>query len=173
MLYLDLGLNNEDFLSDKEKESTSLIRKIKVFFRKYIFRIFEYEISGRSILVLSKLDKSLYKKLKKEFDLDVTKTVCISDELLVNDEFIDFLNKQNIKILDGKWLLKFLCLDIINYIVFNKTVITDRQESQFPRHPKNILSASKKPITGISCGQVRLTVPTRSFPAKNSTFPKT
>ena len=41
MLYLDLGINNEDFLTEKEKNSTSFIRKIKVFVRKHIFQIFD------------------------------------------------------------------------------------------------------------------------------------
>ena len=128
MLYLDLGINNEDFLTEKEKKSTSFIRKIKVFIRKHIIRIFEYEISGRTVLVLSKLNKTLYKKLKREFDLDVTKTVCISDELLLNEEFKSFLINQNIKILDGKWLFKYLCLDIIKYIAFNKNEKIEEQE---------------------------------------------
>ena len=128
MLYLDLGINNEDFLTEKEKNSTSFIRKIKIFIRKHIIRIFEYEISGRTILVLSKLNKTLYKKLKREFDLDVTKTVCISDELLLNEEFKSFLLEQNIKILDGKWLFKYLCVDIIKYISFNKNEKIEEQE---------------------------------------------
>lgn len=128
MLYLDLGINNEDFLTEKEKNSTSFIRKIKVFVRKHIFQIFEYEISGRTVLVLSKLNKTLYKKLKREFDLDVTKTVCISDELLLNEEFKSFLINQNIKILDGKWLFKYLCIEIIKYIAFNKNEKIEEQE---------------------------------------------
>ena len=128
MLYLDLGINNEEFLLEKEKNSTSFIRKIKIFIRKHILKIFEYEISGRTVLVLSKLNKRLYKKLKREFDLDVTKTVCISDELLLNDEFKCFLLEQNIKILDGKWLFKYLCVDIIKYIAFNKNEKIEEQE---------------------------------------------
>ena len=112
MLYLDLSLNDEDFLTDKEKKCTSFIRKIKVFIRKNIIKIFEYEISGRSVLVLSKINKSTYKKLKKEFLLDVTKNVCISDELLLNEEFKNFLKEQNLNILDGRWLFKYLSLKL-------------------------------------------------------------
>ena len=128
MLYLDLGINDDDFLTENEKDSTSIVRKIKIFIRKYITRIFEYEISGRTVLVLSKLNKRLYKKLKKEFDLDVTNCVCLSDELLLNEEFKLFINNQNIKILDGRWVFKYLCLDIIKYIVFYKNEKIEEQE---------------------------------------------
>lgn len=143
MLYLDLSLNDEDFLTDKEKKCTSFIRKIKVFIRKNIIKIFEYEISGRSVLVLSKINKSTYKKLKKEFLLDVTKNVCISDELLLNEEFKNFLKEQNLNILDGRWLFKYLSLNIIEYIVFNKNENIEEQEISILVNQNNIL------VTGI------------------------
>ena len=139
MLYLDLGLNNDDFLTEKEKNSTSLVRKLKVFVRKYITKIFEYEISGRSVLVLSNINKSVYKKLKKEFMLDVTKNVCISDELLLNEEFKKFLKEQNLNILDGRWLFKYLSLDIIKYIVFNKNEKIEEQEISILINQNNIV----------------------------------
>lgn len=139
MLYLDLGLNDEDFLEEHEKNSTSFIRKIKIFIRKHITKIFEYEISGRSVLVLSKINKSVYKKLKKEFMLDVTKNVCISDELLLNEEFKNFLKEQKLNILDGRWLFKYLSLNIIKYIVFFKSEKLEEQEISILVNQNNIL----------------------------------
>lgn len=128
MLYLDLALNDDDFLSEEEKKCTSLIRKIKIFVRKNITKIFDYEIDGKNVLVLAKINKSIYKKLKKIFLIDVTKNVCISDELYLNNEFREFLNGQRINLLDGRWLFKYLCLDIIKYIVLNKNEKIEEQE---------------------------------------------
>ena len=56
MLYLDLALNDDDFLTYQEKNSTSFIRKMKIFVRKHVIKIFDYEIDGKMILVLSKIN---------------------------------------------------------------------------------------------------------------------
>lgn len=128
MLYLDLALNNDDLLEENEKKDIKIIRKIKIFIRKHIIKIFDCEIDGKNVLVLSKINKSIYKKLKKIFLIDVTKNVCISDELYLNQEFKEFLKNEKINILDGKWLYKYLCLDIIKYIVDNKNEKMEEQE---------------------------------------------
>ena len=143
MLYLDLALNNDDFLSEEEKHCTSIVRKLKIFIRKHITKIFEYEVSGRTVFVLSKVNKTIYKKLKKIFLLDVTKNICISDELALKEDFRNFLKEQNLNILDGRWLFKYLSLNIIKYIVLNKNEKIEEQEISILVDKNDVL------ITGI------------------------
>lgn len=143
MLYLDLALNDDDFLTEQEKNSTSFIRKMKIFIRKHITKIFDYEIDGRTVLVLPKVNKSVCKKLKKIFLIDVTKNVCLSDELALKEDFKNFLVEQKINILEGRWLFKYLSLDIIKYIVSNKNEKIQEQEISILVNENNIL------ITGI------------------------
>lgn len=58
-----------------------------------------------------RIAKKLYKKNKKE---DIV--VALSKELENNEELNNQINEFGIKVLDGKWLFKFLICDTIEYI---------------------------------------------------------
>lgn len=59
---------------------------------------------------IKKITKKLDKQNKKEGVILV-----LSKQLFENDELIEKVLDQNIQILDGRWLLKFLILDILEY----------------------------------------------------------
>ena len=58
-----------------------------------------------------KIAKKIYKKMKKE-DIIVALSNNLKDNLILKDN----LSKYNIKVLNGRWLFKFLILDILEYV---------------------------------------------------------
>ena len=49
MLYVDLAINKEDMLSDRERKMPSIIRNLIYFFRKTIGQVLKYKINGKYI----------------------------------------------------------------------------------------------------------------------------
>lgn len=143
MLYLDLALNKYDLLEEEEKKQHKIIRKIKIFIRDKITKIFDYEIDGKTVLVLSKVNKNVLKKLSKIFMIDVTKTVCVSDELYLKEEFMDFLRENKINVLNGRWLFKYLSKELIEYILKNS------QEKIYEQEISILANESSMFINGI------------------------
>lgn len=64
---------------------------------------------------IKKIAKKLYKINKKE---DIV--VALSKELQKNEELNNKIEEYGIKVLDGKWLFKFLICDIIEYVSKNE-----------------------------------------------------
>ena len=60
---------------------------------------------------IKKIAKKTYKKARKE-----ECTVILSKAIEKNEELIDALLEYNLTILDGRWLLKLLLLDILEYL---------------------------------------------------------
>lgn len=53
--------------------------------------------------------------------------VILSEEIKQNNEFIKHLKDNNIKIFDGKWLFKYLIVDIVEYLK-NKVQLDEKSE---------------------------------------------
>lgn len=62
-----------------------------------------------------RIAKKLYKMNKKE---DIV--IALSNYLEKNEDLIKYIKKFNLKILNGRWLFKFLLLDILEYISRNQ-----------------------------------------------------
>jgi hypothetical protein len=116
MLYLDFAINNEDLLSDFEKRLPLFFQKAICFFKKTTGQVLKFNIQNKNVVVLSKINKRVLKKLDKIFRIDVTKTVVLSNTLMQREEFTEFLKERRIKILDGRWLFKFMILEVTDYI---------------------------------------------------------
>lgn len=128
MLYLDLALNKYDLLDEEEKKQCKVIRMIKIFIRDKITKIFDYEIDGKKVLVLANVNKKTLKRLNKIFMIDVTKTVCVSDELYLKYDFMEFLKENKINVLNGRWLFKYLAKEVIEYVLKNSQEKIQEQE---------------------------------------------
>ena len=108
MLYIDYGKFQEDFILEREEKFPSFCKKFLYFFRKLTGQVIEYELDGKKVILISKLNKRTFSKLKKIFKIDVTNSVCLCDYLMENQEFLDYINENNLNIFDGKWLFKYL-----------------------------------------------------------------
>ena len=76
-----------------------------------------------------KLSKRKIKKIAKKIDKTNRKeevVVAVSHELSYNKELIEEITSYNVKVLDGKWLFKFLLFDILKKVssAMNKSIET-------------------------------------------------
>ena len=128
MLYLDFAKNREDFILEKEEKLPNFIKNILYHFRKFAGQVIFYELDGKRVVLISKINKKTFKNLDKIFKIDVTKNVCVCDYLMENENFSDFLKSRNLKILDGKWLFKYLICDISEFICKKLEMIPENNE---------------------------------------------
>lgn len=68
------------------------------------------------------------RKLVKRLLLNETNNVVIDKELITCEKLINLLRANDIKIFDGKWLEKYLILDILEYIINKKQIIKAETE---------------------------------------------
>lgn len=128
MLYFDLANFKEELLSDKEQKMPKFIKNIIYNFRKITGQALKINIDGKNLIVLPNLTKRTLKKVDKILKIDVTKNVCISNELIIKEDFVKFLNLRNINIFDGRWLFKYLMLDSLEYVCEKSGVDPEYQE---------------------------------------------
>lgn len=102
----------------------------------YIEKMDKYKIIGRkiqlendNIKIYMDLEKGKNtRKLVKRLLLNETNNVVIDKELITCEKLINLLKSNDIKIFDGKWLEKYLILDILEYIINKKQIIKAETE---------------------------------------------
>ncbi|MCI8309170.1 MAG: hypothetical protein HFJ45_02950 [Clostridia bacterium] len=102
-------------------------------------QVLRYKISEKDVVVIGNINKYTLKKLDKIFKVDVIKNVCVCDELMRNQEFLDYLKNKKLKIVDGRWLFKFMFLDIVEYICKQTGKKLETQEISILVHENNLL----------------------------------
>ena len=102
----------------------------------YIEKMDKHKIIGRkiqlendNIKIYMDLEKGKNtRKLVKRLLLNETNNVVIDKELITCEKLINLLKSNDIKIFDGKWLEKYLILDILEYIINKKQIIKAETE---------------------------------------------
>ena len=102
----------------------------------YIEKMDKHKIIGRkiqlendNIKIYMDLEKEKNtRKLVKRLLLNETNNVVIDKELITCEKLINVLKSNDIKIFDGKWLEKYLILDILEYIINKKQIIKAETE---------------------------------------------
>lgn len=128
MLYFDLAIYKEDLLKENEKNLPSFIKNIIYNFRKLTGQALNLKISNKNLIILPKINKRVLKRIDKILRVDVTKNVCISEELKLKENFVNFLNERNINILDGRWLFKYLVENVLEFLCVKTDLIPEIQE---------------------------------------------
>lgn len=115
-----------------------IIKSIEVIAIKtyYIEKMDKHKIIGRkiqfekdNIKIYMDLEKGKNtRKLVKRLLLNETNNVVIDKELITCEKLINLLRANDIKIFDGKWLEKYLILDILEYIINKKQIIKAETE---------------------------------------------
>lgn len=115
-----------------------IIKSIEVIAIKtyYIEKMDKHKIIGRkiqlendNIKIYMDLEKGkTTRKLVKRLLLNETNNVVIDKELITCEKLINLLRANDIKIFDGKWLEKYLILDILEYIINKKQIIKAETE---------------------------------------------
>lgn len=118
------------FQNDVVEENKKLrFLKSRIYgFRHKFIKLKEEKIENGEILFLPNLEKYTYEKLSKYLSIKGITRTCISDELMKDKYFVDFLNDNNVEVLDGKWLFKHMSFDIVKYICNQKKEKINFQE---------------------------------------------
>ena len=116
MLYLELGLCNNDYLTQNECRICGVGRKFIWNLKSLFGIVLKKNIEGKSVYVIPNVKKKFLKKCNRLLDVTGAKQVCISNELFYRNELLKILKDRNIYICDGSWIIKYLLNDILNYI---------------------------------------------------------
>lgn len=124
MIYIDI----------EENEKIEIRKK---FFKNFIYKIRsnlkfsklkEEKYEDKILIKLPNLENKTLNKLSKYIKQNCICKVCISDKLLSNDVFTEYLKNENVKVFDGKWLFKILAIKSCEYITECKKEIIEYQE---------------------------------------------
>lgn len=123
MLYIKL----ENEIGEENKKLRVL--KNKIYNLKYKFiKLKEEKIENGELVFLPNLEKYTYEKLSKYLKVKGITKVCISESLMKEENFFDFLNDNNVEILDGRWIFKHMSLEVVKYICNQKKEKINFQE---------------------------------------------
>ncbi len=108
------------------------------FFRKQIcniknkfLKLKEEKFENIVLLTIPNLNNITLNKLSKYIKINCINRICLSDTLLKNDVFMEFIKNEQVKILDGKWLFKHLTECCAEYICTSKKEDLGYQEISF------------------------------------------
>ena len=112
----------------KENKKLKFIKSRICGFRHKFIKLKEEKIENGELLFLPNLEKYTYEKLSKYLKIKGITKICISDDLMKDKCFVDFLNNNNVEILDGRWLFKHMSFDIVKYVCNQKKEKINYQE---------------------------------------------
>lgn len=95
------------------------------------FRVDNIDSINRKILSIKNDSDKVLDNIKKYLNENCINKVCISNELLNNRKFMNFIKENSISYYDGKWLFKNLTETILDYIMDIKNERLDYQEVSF------------------------------------------
>lgn len=116
MLYFELGLNDEDYLTENEYRSFWRISRLIWHIKSFFGIVLKKKIDSKFVYVIPKINKRFLKKVKKILKVSGQKQVCISDELFFKEEFVNLIKSKDAFICDGNWVFKYMLENILDYI---------------------------------------------------------
>lgn len=116
MLYFELGIREEDYLTDREMKSFGNLRKYIWKVKAQLGIIVKKKNNDKYVYVIPKVNKKFLKKVDKILEITSEKQICISDELFFREEFLNLLKCKSVNINNGKWIFKYLLKNILDYI---------------------------------------------------------
>ena len=142
MIYIKLEEANKSIY--EEYYFSRIINKVKKRFNKLKIKQID-NIEGskiRTLVIIKDISNKTLKKISEYIRQNCINAACLSDNLLANNIFMEYKEKENIRIFDGRWLYKYLIGNIIDYILKCKNEIIDYQEISILTHDINRLVVS-------------------------------
>ncbi len=126
MIYIDVEENKKIDVKKNfaQKMISNIVSKINSKSSKFLVEKFEDKV----LITLPNLKNKTLNKLSKYIKENCIFMVCMSDNLLKSDIFMEYIKGQNVKIFDGRWLFKILTINEVRYIVENKKEKIEYQE---------------------------------------------
>lgn len=128
MIYIDFSENMNDVFSEEWKRIPKFIKKIIFKLRRKRGALYIKKYVDKTKIIITSKNKKALNKLKKYMNIECIKRVCLSKELLLDNEFLDFIRGQDVKICDGKWIYRYFIIPIIENIVQCKKEKIEYQE---------------------------------------------
>ena len=130
---------------EKKDKPKMAIQKIKI------------EQDNCMIYVNLEKEKNIKKVINKLIKNEITNVV-LCKELYENKNFINALNADNINIFDGRWLEKYLSIQILDYIIIQKEV--KKEETEIAVTVNQITDLSIETIKKLAKQYKRVTIVT-------------
>ena len=92
-----------------------------------IKKISKMEVKDNVCEIYFKKEKDIEKIVKKLLKREI-ENIILSKELFKNKELINNLNSNNINIFDGRWLIKYLLFEILEFILNKKNIKPEETE---------------------------------------------
>ncbi len=122
MIYIKLEEKDEKNI--KRSRFSKFIDKIK----GKTAKIKEDKFEDKILISLPNIENKTLNKLSSYMQQNCINRVCISNELLSNPVFMEFIKNKNVRIFDGRWLFKELVPKCVDYIIICKKDKMEYQE---------------------------------------------
>ena len=117
MIYINLSETIEGVLPEELKKLPKLIKNLIYNIRKKLGLLFIKTYDDKILITLSSTNDNTLRRLEKYIKVKCIKRACLSNVLFENHEFLSFIEGQDIKILNGKWLFDYNLTLLIDYIL--------------------------------------------------------
>lgn len=125
MIYIKLVEKRE--IETPKNNFLKFINKMK---DKFI-KLKEEKIDNKTLVIINDTEKQTLSKLSEYIKRNCVNRVCLSNNLLSNKAFINFIKNEDVRIFDGKWLFKHLALSSAEYVCKCKKESLGYQEISF------------------------------------------
>lgn len=131
MLYFELGLGREDYLTERECKLPGKIRNIWWNIKAMMGILVKKKACDKIVYVLPKVNKKFLKNVEKILKVSGDKQVCISEELHCREDFMNIIRENGVNILNGSWINKYILLNYLTYIEKNSSLDYSQKEIAF------------------------------------------
>lgn len=125
---------------------------------KWAIKRTKFEQDKCEIYINIEKEKNI-KKVMKHLDKHEIANVVLCKKILENKKFINYLNANNINIFDGRWLEKYLAIDILEYVMCKNNI--KKEETEIAITTNEITDTIIEIIKKLSKQYKRVTVVTR------------
>lgn len=127
MIYIKCVKNYLEYFEEK-KDFPNILKKIIFIYRKIFGKITKIQEEKGEIWLIPENNKKFQKNILKNLDIYHVKNVVLSKQLMFLKNEIE---SKKVKILNGKWLYKYLIFNIIEFICKNKEENIEEQVLSF------------------------------------------
>ena len=92
-----------------------------------IIRKIRFKEDNCTVFLDLEKEKNIKKLMKKLIKNEISNVV-LSKELIENNSLIDALNSNNINIFNGKWLIQYLAIQILDYVLKKNNIKKEEKE---------------------------------------------
>ncbi len=128
MIYINLSKTIDSSMPEEMRKLPKVLKNLIYKIRKKLGSLYIKTYDNKVLITLPSINKKTLDKIEKYIKVKCIKRACLSNELLEDEEFLNFIKGQEINVLNGKWLYQHVLPQIIEYIVESKKEKLETQE---------------------------------------------